>query len=224
MSTSGTPLPDDPKYLTTNPPADPPALVGNDIANRFDPNPFSDDHNDNGMYGDFTFDIEYSLSTGEDVAMVTGVPSDATVPTNIKVRFGNPTMLMIVKWSTERTNNKPVCPPTDTGDPNNVLVKSVVYPSLPLQGTAKLTWRISGVYVYKMLIAKTPERGSKFMCGASPAEKRLSSDNCYSYSDFDNRLIDFSFAKEADAVAPTTPERSPQIELGIPLPIPPSTA
>ncbi len=160
-----------------------------------DPSPMSDSHNNGGPYKDFTFDIEYVEETGRDVAPVAG---DGTQP-GVAYRYHNGAMLMRVKWSTERDNAKPVVPHYDTGDPNNIRVESIIYPAMPLQGIGRVTYRISGMFVYKLIIPKTLERGSIYPCGSSPAENRPSSANFYGPLDFSKALFDASFALEANA-------------------------
>lgn len=162
--------------------------------------PFTDEHENEGAYKQYLIDTKYVLDTGVSVQRVTGDPDDETTPTNVKTRTGFATMLKIVNWTIERDNNKPIAPDPDTGDPNEILVESTIYPAIPLENLTSMTWRISGIYVYQLLTAKTVSRGSKFPAGKSAAEKRLGSANYYGQCDFSKTILDSSFALESDAV------------------------
>ncbi len=101
-----------------------------------------------GPYSEFQMRTRYEPDT-QTVVLATaksGAPAAA-------VQLGEQTMTAIVEWSAERYASVPQIPPTDTGDPNAIFLRSEFNPEeveLAADGTTPI-YKLSGRYYYSYL-------------------------------------------------------------------------
>lgn len=143
-------------------------------------------------YTTYTIDTEYTTDNGIAVLPVSGLNSDGTAPA-VPVRYHCGLTTKRVKWSAERVHEKPIAPSPNTGDPNEILVHSLLYPANALQDFNAITYRISGEYIYHLIRPKVPgHQSSKYPMGTTPAEVAPSSVRYYDYRDFSPDPLDAS--------------------------------
>lgn len=143
-------------------------------------NVYTNDHNFNGRYNQYTVDTNYFYDPGIRVLPIMGDPLDTNGPTSAAIRVHNGQTTKVVKWTGERLNNRVALPSTDTGDPNEVLVGATIIPANPYQDIDSVTWRVSGAYQYVCLKPKVPgQNGVFFYAGSTPAETNSAQNNFY---------------------------------------------
>jgi hypothetical protein len=141
-------------------------------------------------YTDYTVETTFDSDAGilqSPVAGPAGTPSDI-------IQVSAPYDIMIVKWTAKRIGRKPLVPsPLRPNDPNAVLKSKTIVPLAPMMdpdGKTKI-YRVSGVYVYQLLLPVEYVNVGYYTMGAPPFQTtgKADAENVLGGEDFSTLIV-----------------------------------
>jgi hypothetical protein len=104
------------------------------------------------------------------------------------VRLHAPSCTKVVAWVAERLGAIPVCPHTDTGSSNDVLIGKMIglpVPGVIIDGTQ--VWQVAGVYSYALQVP--PSDNDPLTAGSGPFDPSPSTANVLQLGQFSRTVI-----------------------------------